>query len=193
MDGCRYRFLPQCLLGLIHVHRLLLMKFGVWCLREWGDIATEVRLWPPKKALSLRSHCDHPSGLSTNPSSWNLRVTLLWPCSWAHLLPTLLYLWACGTGTIKIFLQCLTTTVSNLWLHYLYFLELTLQRLVLRGTSLDFLFHTLIYLSFVQSLHEFCPSFFKHTQQVGGKHQFGCLHSSLRIPPDLSIWVLLTH
>ena len=40
---------------------------------------------------------------------------------------------ACSTGTTEILLQCLTSTVSRVWLHYSFFLEPTVQRLTLLG------------------------------------------------------------
>lgn len=105
----------------------------------------------PRKPCPCRVILTHPSAfLPTLLGSWNLRLTLLCPCSWAHLLRTLFfYLWACGTGTTKIFLQRLTSIASNLWLHYL-LLELRLHRLALLGHQLNFLFHIVVYPSFVQ-------------------------------------------
>ena len=99
----------------------------------------------------MQSHPDPPVSLPANPS--RLLESQADPALPLFLgspvADTAFYLWACGTGTTKIFLQRLTSIVSNLWLHYL-LLELRLHRLALLGHQLNFLFHIVVYPSFVQ-------------------------------------------
>lgn len=146
-------FFSQCLLGLAHVHRLSLRKSrGMtpsrlgWCGKGAEALSSLPRRLCPCRAILIPPRLFLPAHRFW---SWNLGLILLWPWSWAHLLQTLLCLWARGFGTQKIFLQWLTSTVSNLWLHYL-LLELILLLLLLIwsisskdllwGSGVDFLF-----------------------------------------------------
>ena len=77
MQASMYVFLPQCLLGLAHVHKLLLMKLSVMSLRL-GRCGNGSDAKPSKQTPSLWKHPDHFLGLVASPPVSNLGISG-WP------------------------------------------------------------------------------------------------------------------